>query len=333
MEKVLLISPRFFEYHFAICEGIRELGMELDWYDDLPNTKSVVRALGRLNSSFISVFARRYFERMLKCVEKTRYQKVILLRSMSFCFTEDMMQRLRSVQKDAEFILYLWDSAQNLSHLDWILKYFNRCFSFDPYDTTNSGRMCFLPLFYTKPYEEAAKRQEMPVYDCFYYGTAHPQKLTVINTMADKLRAIYPNMLICHYMPSRFKYVYHKFSDRAYAGFRYSYFRTQKLSMAEMAEYVGKSHCVLDSPQGGQRGLTMRTLECIGAKRKLITANADIRNYDFYREENICIYENGFDFTSRFFTEPYKELPQYLYEKYSLRSWLCTFVGQNTEEK
>ena len=32
----------------------------------------------------------------------------------------------------------------------------------------------------------------------------------------------------------------------------------------------------------------MRTLETLGAKRKLITANAGFRNYDFYKYGNVA---------------------------------------------
>ena len=39
---------------------------------------------------------------------------------------------------------------------------------------------------------------------------------------------------------------------------------------------------VLDSAQDGQLGLTIRVLEAIGAKKKIITTNEDVINYDFY---------------------------------------------------
>lgn len=331
MERVLLISPRFFEYHLAIREGIRELGFEVDWFDDQPNEKSVVRAFSRLSPRLIEPLAEKYFEGILAHAETARYRRVILLRSMSFCFTEDMMKRLKERQKDAEFVVYLWDSAKNLKDLDWTWDCFDRCYTFEPDDVGRSEKLRFLPLFYAKPYELAKKKQTEPEYDCFYYGTAHPKKLRCINEMADGLKKAYPRMLVKHYMPSKFKYVYHKLRDAEYKGFHYADFETRKLTMREMADLVAKSRCVLDSPQAGQKGLTMRTLECLGAGRKLITANGDVKNYDFYREENICVYQGGFDFSSRFFTEPYCDLPPEIYGKYSLKSWLTELLGLDTD--
>ena len=83
------------------------------------------------------------------------------------------------------------------------------------------------------------------------------------------------------------------------------------------------SRCVLDSAQAGQLGLTIRVLEALGAKKKLITTNEDIVNYDFYNEENIYVYDGkSFDFESPFFKETYKEIDKEVYEKYSLRNWI-----------
>ena len=87
-----------------------------------------------------------------------------------------------------------------------------------------------------------------------------------------------------------------------------------------------KSRCILDAPQAGQTGLTIRTIECLGAKRKLITTNTDIRYYDFYNESNILIFDDNVDVNSAFFTNDYQDIPEEIYEKYSLRSWLKTML-------
>lgn len=83
----------------------------------------------------------------------------------------------------------------------------------------------------------------------------------------------------------------------------------------------------MDSPQDGQLGLTIRVLEALGAKKKLITTNEDVVNYDFYCKENIYVYKNKFDYDSVFFKESYKELDKDIYEKYALRSWLAELLS------
>ena len=53
-----------------------------------------------------------------------------------------------------------------------------------------------------------------------------------------------------------------------------------KVPASEVMKIFKESRCVLDAPQAGQTGLTIRTIECLGAKRKLITTNKDIVKYD-----------------------------------------------------
>ena len=72
----------------------------------------------------------------------------------------------------------------------------------------------------------------------------------------------------------------------------------------------------------------MRTIEMIGMKKKLITTNKDIVNYDFYRPSNICIIDkNEIRIDQDFLESPYEELPDSVYEKYSLHQWVLDVLG------
>ena len=103
----------------------------------------------------------------------------------------------------------------------------------------------------------------------------------------------------------------------------YNELHYKSLRVEEMKLIYSESRCVLDSPQDGQIGLTIRVIEALGARKKLITTNEDIINYDFYTEENIYVYDGkSFDFNAPFFTKPYRQINQDIYEKYSLRNWL-----------
>jgi len=128
-------------------------------------------------------------------------------------------------------------------------------------------------------------------------------------------------------MPSKLKYFYHKVLAPEFRHAKLSGFQTEKLSKDQIANIMSVTKCVLDAPQAGQTGLTIRTIECLGAKRKLITTNSDIANYDFYRPENILIFDGNVNFTGPFFTSPYVEPDKDVYEAYSLRSWLKSILG------
>ena len=173
----------------------------------------------------------------------------------------------------------------------------------------------------------------MPRYDCFYVGTAHPKKYLEINRMAEDLKPELPRQFIYPYIPSVLKYVYHKVTAKEYRHARYRDFQKVKLSGADIMKGMEVSTCILDAPQGGQTGLTLRCFECMGAKRKLITTNVDIVNYDFYRASNILVYPGTIEERKAFFENSYEELPEELYRKYSMNSWMKRLLSGEESQK
>ena len=63
-------------------------------------------------------------------------------------------------------------------------------------------------------------------------------------------------------------------------------------------------------------------------RKKLITTNTDIVNYDFYNPNNIFVWtEDCKDIPDAFFETDYEELPEEIFKKYSLENWLNTIFG------
>ena len=72
----------------------------------------------------------------------------------------------------------------------------------------------------------------------------------------------------------------------------------------------------------------MRSIEIIGLRRKFITTNRDIVNYDFYNPNNILVLDRKNSIVDMsFFDKPYEMLPDEIYEKYSLRNWILEVLG------
>lgn len=326
--KMLLIAPLFFGYYKEMVKEAEELGYEVDYVCDAPNNSNLSKALGRVNKKLIQGATKKYFRRdVLPGIKQKTYDCVLLVGGMTFSFTPQMVGAIRELNPQANFVMYQWDSEKNLPYAAGIHKYFDRVYSFDRHDCMAKKMYTFLPLFYTRSYENiGGMHVQKKKYDCSYVGTAHPKKYHDINEMAQALEEQMPKQLVFHYMPSILKYCYHKLSAPEFKGARKSDFTFTKVPIKELLEIIADSKCVLDAPQAGQTGLTIRSIECLGAKRKLITTNADIRFYDFYREENILIFDGKIDETSAFFKSGYVDLPQEIYEKYSLRNWLKMMI-------
>lgn len=306
-----------------------KLGFEVDYVCDAPSNSNVSKAFGRINKKFIYKSTKNYFNKtVVPLIKNNDYDVVLLVAGMTFSFTKSMVKEIKSNQKKAYFVMYQWDSEKNLPYVMDIHQYFDDLYTFDRYDSLKNECYKFLPLFYNSVYEQVGKNySDNFVYDCMYIGTAHPQKFYDINRMGAVLKEKMPNQFIYHYMPSKLKFCYQKATSKLFRKAKLSDCKFDKISSSDMMIYFAKSKCILDAPQAGQTGLTIRSIECLGAKKKLITTNEDIKNYDFYNEKNILIFSGNIDFNSSFFIEKYEDIPGEIYEKYSLHNWLISLIG------
>ena len=325
--KLLLIMPKFFDYPEIIVTELKEMGYEVDFFDDRPSTNAWIKAAIRINKNLIGTYIKKYFESVMKTVRNKKYDVVFLISGQSLSFSESMINEIKQCQKEAKFVLYQWDSQTNFPYIKQVQKYFDKCFSFDRRDIEETPSLKFLPLFYSKKYEEIGKRNNTNFkYDFCFVGTAHPKKYKFIKMMSEQLKSVYPNQFIYFFFPSPIVYFYRKIMNNELRKAKYNEFHYVPLKGKDMNDVYETSRCVLDSAQDGQLGLAIRVLEALGAKKKLITTNEDIINYDFYQPENIYVYDGKIDLKNVFFTHDYKEVNEQVYEKYSLRNWLKEIV-------
>lgn len=322
--KLLLIMPNFFDYPKMISSELNNLGYSVDFYDDRPSTNAFVKAIIRINKSFINGYIKKYFNSIKRDISHKTYDVVFVISGQSLSFDEKMISELKEMQPQARFILYQWDSLKNFPYIKQMEKFFDKCYTFDRNDAKNNKRsLNFLPLFYSRQYEELGKNnRNFYKYDFCFVGTAHPKKYKFITEMSKKLMPIYPKQFIYFYYPSKIVYFYRKLMNSELKNAKIKDFHYIPLNGENMKEVYQESKCVLDSPQAGQIGLTIRILEALGAKKKIITTNTDVVNYDFYCPENIYVYRGNFDFSAPFFTSSFKDIDDNIYRKYALRNWL-----------
>ena len=327
-KSILLIAPVFFGYYKDIMCELENMGYDVKYICDAPSNSNISKAIGRINKKFIRRSTEKYFiEKCEPIIDKYKFDYVLLVGGMTFSFTPEMIQKIRQSNPNAKFVMYQWDSEKNLPYSVKIHKYFDEIYSFDLNDCKEKSFYKFLPLFYTRKYEEIGMSEVNSFkYDCSYIGTAHPKKYKDINDMANALKEVFPKQYIYHYMPSKLKFIYHKVFAEEFKKAKYKEFGTEKVEIKELMEIISSSKCILDAPQAGQTGLTIRTIECLGAKRKLITTNADVVNYDFYNPRNILVFDGNVDKNAPFFTQAYDPIDSQLYQQYSLRNWIRKMI-------
>lgn len=326
--KILLIMPNFFDYPQLIIDELVSMGYEVDFFDDRPSTNAFVKAIIRIHKNLISFYIKKYFDSMMNTVKTKKYDYVFLISGQSLSFSENMIKQIKHCQPQAEFVLYQWDSQLNFPYIKNVQKYFDRCYSFDKRDIEESSFLKFLPLFYSKKYEEIGKKSNTRYkFDFCFVGTAHPKKYKFIKKISEQLKSVYPNQFIYFFFYSPILYFYRKIKNIEFKKAKFNEFHYVPLKGKELNDIYCASKCVLDSPQDGQNGLTIRVLEALGAKKKLITTNEDVVNYDFYRPENIYVYSDKIDLNNIFFKTDYIDIDKEVYNKYSLKNWLKEILG------
>ena len=321
--KLLLIMPNFFNYPQLISEELNNLGYEVDYFDDRPSTNPWVKAAIRINKNILSHYISNYFNKVMETVSSKKYDVVFLISGQSLSFSEEMIQQLKNKQSDAKFVLYQWDSQINFPYIKSVQHFFDKIYSFDRRDVEENSYIKFLPLFYSREYEKMGEKpKDSFKYDFCFVGTAHPKKYKYVTEMSSQLRKVYPKQFIYFFYPSRIVFIYRKIMNKELRKAHMKEFHYTPLKGKEMHDTYVNSRCVLDSAQAGQLGLTIRVIEALGANKKLITTNEDIINYDFYRPENIYLYNGRFDLDNVFFKSNYVSIDEKIYKKYSLRCWL-----------
>jgi hypothetical protein len=100
-------------------------------------------------------------------------------------------------------------------------------------------------------------------------------------------------------------------------------YTNRHIPLSEVSDYIHNAQVLLDINRKGQKGLTFRVFESIGLEKKLITTNADIRNYDFYNPKNILVIdEKKPNIPLAFFNNEYEKIPDEILKKYTLNGWI-----------
>lgn len=91
-------------------------------------------------------------------------------------------------------------------------------------------------------------------------------------------------------------------------------------------EMLSKSKVILDIINENETGLTLRCLEALFFEKKLITNNKDIKNYDFYKKNNVFILgEDDFENIKSFINGEYENINSDIVSFYDYNNWLERF--------
>lgn len=105
------------------------------------------------------------------------------------------------------------------------------------------------------------------------------------------------------------------------------YIEKTYMEYSEVMSHIRKSKAVVEIVQDGQNGLTARALEAMFFETKLITNNREIRNFNFYNDNNIFIIgEDNSDRLDSFLHTPFQPIEKEALYQYDANGWLNNFM-------
>lgn len=320
-KKVLYIAPVFFGYEGEIKNELEQQGAQVTFLLDRPFNSVFLKALTRARRDLVIGAADRYYKEQLASVD-TNFDYVFVVNGQTL--STNTIAAWRQRYPSAKFILYMWDSFSNRQQTLDNLKYFDSVFTFDKNDA-EKYQVNFRPLFFSAGFESV---DETPVqYDISFIGTAHTDRFSIVNKIDQQLGS---SVRKYWYLFLQAKWVYwlYRFTNTAYRAARYSDFKFESISKSEVQRVFNASKAILDIEHPQQTGLTMRTLETLGARKKLVTTNVSVKFYDFYSSDNIFIIDRQAPFIPEaFLDKPYKNVEPHIYRRYSLTGWLEEIIG------
>lgn len=329
-KKILLFAPSFFGYDIVIKEKLIAFGAIVDLYDERPSTNVFIKAIIRVYKKLLYVYIENYFRGIAKRNFQKDYDYVLVIKGE--VFNTSIVENLRSYFPKARFILYLWDSIQNYKDIQQCLHLFDNSLTFDLEDSKSNPRLKFRPLFFMDEYikcrNEENERIEY-IYDLLFVGTVHSDRWLFLKSIKDQADKYNLNIYYYLYVQSPVVFLFRKLFDKRFWSIQLKDVKFRAIPKEEIVRLTSCSKAVIDIQHPNQTGLTMRTIEVFGAKRKLITTNSIIQEYDIFLPENIAVVDRlkpALSFS--FITTELAKMPDELYYKYSLEGWLDSLFWQ-----
>ena len=323
MSRILIIMHNYAGISDLIKRNLKDLHYDNIDFMLYSEEKFRYKNLGeKLTNLYRKIFLgdKKYKEKLrTSFIENTLLQKArnlpeydtILMMTTEF-FSDEFISVIRT--KTKKLIGNHWDGLKRTPSVYPKLKFFDKFFVFDPDDVDEQKNIFFLTNFFITFDEtnDSAKIEN----DVFYIGTYVEERFKALKKISEtlSLKKISQKILLFSW------------DKREKDG--EIVFTNDFLTYDENIKWVKSSKALLDLKLKEHNGLSFRFFEALKYEKKIITDNPHVKNYDFYRKENIFIIgedsENGLN---QFIEMPYLEIPLEIKNKYNFESWFKTLTS------
>ena len=321
---ILLIAPKFYEYHVAIKFAIERKGYAVSFMNCRVSDNFIYKSALKIFPKLTSYFSTWFLWRNISFYKETEinFNKVLVIKGDGI--NKKLMQRIREIFPNSEFIYYSWDGVENFPDMKNLLPFFDRTYSFDPVDCQDFG-MDYLPLFSSRAMIENPHSSDYD-YDVSFIGALHSDRNLVVRKFARENKTL--NIYMHVFSPGILQRLFCALSDISII-YSPANIKNFSLTRDEYDKITDRSKAILDVEHPKQNGYTMRTIESLLAGRKLITTNQSIAQSDLYHPSRVMILDRNRPVLDVGFLESeFKKISLPERSKYSVDNWVDTIIGE-----
>ena len=323
--------------HKPLCENLKKLGYYVEYLDienppkfENKNLKdkliNIYFRLFKKDTSYIYTAEKNHYNKFnlkkISEIKNKKYDYVLIIKPDEF--SPEFIKK--AAQLGEAMVGYIWDGIRPffLESLHKSRIYFDYLFSFDNNDILKYPELnlSFITNYYV--YDENREKYNDKELDLYYIGALGgklPEQRRDI-LLAKLLKNFTGKTEVKIHLEKNFLLNEDEKLKNPKIEYIYNY-----VTYHEAMEKTKSSKIVIDIRKKHHIGLSFRFFECMYYEVKLITDNETVKNYDFYRPENILIVdfdkiEEYQDQIKDFISIPYQKLPPEIFEKYSIKNWV-----------
>lgn len=267
-------------------------------------------------------FSRKFFlkdrEYKKKLIEEHKlreyYKKISQLDMLDYvlvirpdAFPIPVIQELK--KKTKKLIAYQWDGIEKFPEVKKYFHLFDTFFCFDSADEKNNIKPitnfyfdCIPPIY--KDFN--AQKPEL-----YFVGLYWENREKKIDRFVSEVLKMEVELSI-----------FIQYNDKSEIKNPKIKYIKERITFLENLRNVEKADVLLDFVDPIHNGLSIRFFEAIYYKKKVITDNQTVKDYDFYHPDNIFVLDENFDQIDSFLNTPYRELPEEIVKKYGFTNWI-----------
>lgn len=230
---------------------------------------------------------------------------------------EELLKNTIFYQNKGKKIFWLWNKIEEKKIMS-IKKYFDNIWTFDEGDAKKYN-LKLANQFYWHIDNEKVKEY----YEFYFIGKNKGRIENLINLKNKIGKYNFRIEIILNPYLDLLKYILNYKQYNKICKFK-------SKNYEEILKEIKRTKCIVELTKENQMGLTLRALEALFFKKKLITDNVNIKNYDFYNENNIYILDKkNNEITEEekekieiFLNKEFIEISNEIKKEYTLENWL-----------